>query len=317
MSQFEQAPVPLGAWETVEFPNGVSDFKALAATGSGLGNHEQIKFYTTGTTAEYICGVNGACSGVITRIGDSLHVIWTTNAGKRVGSSRYNAPEDTMTINDVNARLDNPKFFTSTADFGGTITSSSTLVQIFNAMPSYSILFISPNYGGFGTYTTLGVKCNGVVVLFKWSASRHLGLNYYSTASNLTSHEAWYFRIAQSDSTVGRYDTIIWSQNYEAPTYSQLSLSNGNTGAVHIIRNGKSRVICGFATTATTGASGTVLSTLDSGDRPPVDIYAPCSSYGTQIQSEMKIGTDGKINLYVPSGGNSNSIKFNISYCVS
>ena len=87
------------------------------------------------------------------------------------------------------------------------------------------------------------------------------------------------------------------------------------TGDVYIQRIGNLRIISGTVSMINTGAFQTLCNL--SGDKPPVEINAPCSSYNNSIPSEIKLTTiTGSLQISVPSGGNANSIKFNFSYSV-
>lgn len=103
----------------------------------------------------------------------------------------------------------------------------------------------------------------------------------------------------------------------EINTYDTVSIDSTKcTGTIYIIRNAKHRILFGYLQTINTGAD-IVCATLDIDDRPPIGVFAPCSGYANGAQCEIKINTNGSFVMNVPSGGNSNSVKFNLSYYVS
>lgn len=101
------------------------------------------------------------------------------------------------------------------------------------------------------------------------------------------------------------------------PAYGTLTLENGVTGNVVIIRMGKMRVLTGYANPGRAGTA-IVLATLDAGDRPPVNITGAISSYGMTINGELRVeGTNSGKFIMALDGTPTNTIKFNIAYAVA
>lgn len=106
-------------------------------------------------------------------------------------------------------------------------------------------------------------------------------------------------------------EKIIRQESFSANGYNALTIQNGS-GNMIIIRYGKVRVLYGQIKT---NSSGTVINigSLDSGDRPPVKIFFPLSSYNLP-GGEGSI-ENGSIVFAIPN--NSNSYKFNCTWITS
>lgn len=103
--------------------------------------------------------------------------------------------------------------------------------------------------------------------------------------------------------------------NLNSPTYQTLQSDTGWNGNPTIIRNGRHRILYGSVKPPASGVS-LVLLTLPAGDRPPIRIYSAVSAYGIGAESEMDIEPDGRVLFNVPTNGETNNLKFNISYYI-
>ena len=99
-------------------------------------------------------------------------------------------------------------------------------------------------------------------------------------------------------------------------SYAVLELSAEFSGDLKIIRCGKQRVLFGEIKPPSVGTN-MVAATLESADRPTMNVYASCSAFGLSIQSEIKLTSDGKLQFNVPQNGNENFLRFNFTYYVS
>ena len=81
-------------------------------------------------------------------------------------------------------------------------------------------------------------------------------------------------------------------------------------------RVGKIRILFGGLKPSSAGTE-IVAYTFQASDRPTIMISSPCSAYGINVQSEIKLYTDGKLVFAVPSNGNGNFLRFNIAYAVN
>lgn len=106
---------------------------------------------------------------------------------------------------------------------------SITLLEIFNAMPGYSIFMGSPGYDGIAEYATAGAAANGVVLIYKRSASRNFALNSYGTVGS-TTVELWLTHFYSSTTDASNIDSIsAWRKVFHSG--ASVPISNGGTGA--------------------------------------------------------------------------------------
>ena len=100
-------------------------------------------------------------------------------------------------------------------------------------------------------------------------------------------------------------------------SYEQLTINSGFSAGKFVIgRCGKYRVATGSLQPTNTGANIAVL-TLPAEDRPPVEICGSCTGYSVSAQSEIVIDSTGLVKLNTPTGGNNNTVKFNISWLIN
>lgn len=97
--------------------------------------------------------------------------------------------------------------------------------------------------------------------------------------------------------------------------YDAFTPASGWSGDLRIARCGKQRIIYGALKPSNVGTS-MVAYTLGESDRPPITIRASCSSYSLTAQSEISLGSDGRLVFNVPTGGNANNLVFNFLYFV-
>lgn len=97
--------------------------------------------------------------------------------------------------------------------------------------------------------------------------------------------------------------------------YDTVTLTNGITGSVYIMRMGRMRVLTGYINPNTSGASITI-ATLEASDRPPLGIRGSFSGYGVTATGEFTVNSNGVFELSI-NAVPSNSIKFNIAYAVA
>lgn len=233
---------------------------------------------------------------------------------ERILDKMFKEDDDTgERITELEKRFRLSHIYTTPEDFPAEkgISSSSSLIEIFNAMDDYSLLFISPNQRGWGSYSTLGVQLNGVVLLFKFIPERNFGINFYSTETNSTTKSWYMFRIYRAGTTM---DTVLWSDNMNMsgkkdtqtavsdPTASGTTLSFIATITQNeqgVITATKSSVKT--ANNLTTTASGSVLDARqgkalkDAIDEVDAKIFVPTAT--TSNLSDKSIANNTIVNL--------------------
>lgn len=96
--------------------------------------------------------------------------------------------------------------------------------------------------------------------------------------------------------------------------WASVTVTNG-TGTINFCRFGSLRAL-NFSFKPTNTGVGIVAGTLPAGDRPAISVNGSLSAFNLTVQSEITIGTDGKISVNVPTNGGGNFLKTNITYSV-
>lgn len=151
----------------------------------------------------------------------------------------------------------------------------------------------------------------------KAQVQNNIGLGASATkavADNLTTETAGQAVLDAHQGKVLSDEITSLNSNFIS-VYDDLTPASGWSGYLRIVRCGKQRIIYGALKPSNVGTN-MIVYMLGESDRPPIIIKAPCSSYSLTTQSEIVLGSDGKMMFNVPSGGDANYLAFNFSYFV-
>ena len=99
------------------------------------------------------------------------------------------------------------------------------------------------------------------------------------------------------------------------PSYSTLTLATGVTGTLYLMKMGKIRILTGYVDPGQS-TTGLTIATLDSADRPPVNISGSFSGYGVTQTGEVSIiSSSGNVQLAI-NGAPANTVKINMVWGV-
>lgn len=262
----------------------VNAIQSYITTSNGA---NQISFYASASQDYWT--VNATYSGFITGGSTNWTAIVSDTVGNIISVGTYNGGS---TYNYTSTKELNAKI--------GTVTQAGALPNNADAN-SYTEPATYYLYQSF-TYSNLPIGYGMFRITKPYSGATFVIQEAYN-ANNA------YYRTGSG----GSWDD--WRPLALNPTYSAITLNNGITGNVTLMRMGKLRMLTGYVNPNTSGAN-VALATLDVGDRPPVLIRGSFSGFGVTTTGEFNIYTNGVFEMAVKETP-TNTVKFNITYGVS